>query len=247
MQNRGYAKVNERVVFVHGAGGGAWEWAIWQRVFAAQRWRVSANDLLPVEGSPARTCLQDYARQVESWMRREESDDAHDRPKRTVLVGASLGGLLSMMVAERVAPAALVLINPLPPAGIEPRPARKNYPDIVSWRSARSFASTRRALPDADDAARWLAFRRWRDEAGAVLREAIRGIAVGAVACPVLVLASENDTDVAPAASRALADTLNAEFRLLHGAGHLAPLMGNGASVIAQRAADWCEDALAQV
>ena len=44
-----YEKVKPRAVFVHGAGGGGWEWAIWQRVFAAHGWRSVARDLLPVQ------------------------------------------------------------------------------------------------------------------------------------------------------------------------------------------------------
>jgi len=44
----------------------------------------------------------------------------------------------ALSAAVQAAPADLVLINPLPPAGIEPRPGRDNY-----W--------CRSALPDAHD------------------------------------------------------------------------------------------------
>src|SRR5262245_22654140 len=38
------------VLMIPGAGGGGWEWGIWQRVFEAAGWRVFAPDLVPGEG-----------------------------------------------------------------------------------------------------------------------------------------------------------------------------------------------------
>jgi len=235
-----YENVKGRVVFVHGAGGGAWEWAIWRRVFVAQGWSAIAHDLQPGKRGLAQTHLHDYVGQVENWVGIGEGERDRGESARTVLVGASLGGLLALSVAQRAAPAALVLVNPLPPAGIEPRHEPRRWPDVVAWGSARSFVSTRRAMPDADDAARWFAFRHWRDESGNVLRAASRGAVVDVVACPMLIFAGERDADVAPAASRALAEMHGAEFRLLYGAGHLSPLLGRIASGVAQDAADWC-------
>ena len=237
-----YENVKARAVFVHGAGGGAWEWAVWRRVFAAHGWRVVANDLQPAQGGLARTHLHDYARQVEHWARADASDAADEALSRTVLVGASLGGLLVSIAAARIAPAALVLVNPLPPADIEPQPAFENYPDIVPWGSARSFASTCRAMPDADDAARWFAYRHWRDESGNVLREA-RSAHVAAPTCPTLVIAGEADTDVPAQASRALARAYAAEFVGLPGASHLGPLLGRDTARVAQCCLEWIERA----
>lgn len=239
-----YGKVKRRAVFVHGAGGGAWEWAIWRRVFIAHGWNTQAHDLLPAEGGVARTRLHHYVEQVERWMQRDAENRTHDASSRAVLVGASLGGLIALLAAQRMKPAALVLVNPLPPAGIAPRPTREDWPDVIAWGSARSFASTRRAMPDADDAARWIAHRRWRDESGAVMREAVRGVAVDAPSCPTLVLSSEHDSDVSPASGRALAEAYAAEFRLLCKMNHLTPLLGRAAHGVAQAAADWCAGAI---
>ena len=242
----GYKKVKNCAVFVHGAGGGAWEWAIWQRVFTAYGWSVVARDLQPAQSGLAQTHLQDYAQQVEDWAR-AESNRKQDEPRRIVLVGASLGGLLALIAAPRIAPAALVLVNPLPPADIEPQCEPRQLPDIVPWGSARSFASTYRAMADADDAARRFAFRRWRDESGAVLREASIGVVVEATACPVLVVASELDADVPVATSRALAAASGASFRLLRGANHLTPLLGRTAGEVAGEAVAWAADVLPKV
>ena len=54
-------------VFVHGAGGGGWEWNIWRRVFAASGWHTTAPDLQPVAAGLAATRLDAYAEQVVIW------------------------------------------------------------------------------------------------------------------------------------------------------------------------------------
>lgn len=225
------------VVCVHGAGGGGWEWAIWARVLAAYGFGVLAPDLSPVAAGLAETRFADYRAQVAAWCR------AADAP--CVLVGASLGGLLALAVAGEVDAAALVLVNPMPCAGVPPVRAGHAHAGVVRWGRGRTLAGTRRALPDADDAARLHALRRWRDESGAVLDEAGAGIAVAPPGCPVLVLASGRDTDVPPATSRALAMRFDADFELVVQASHVGPLLGRSAATVAERAADWLRERLA--
>jgi pimeloyl-ACP methyl ester carboxylesterase len=227
-------KRNRTAVFIHGAGGGGWEWAIWQRVFCVRGWSVLAPDLMPAATGIAATHFDDYAAQARAWC------EAVAGP--FVLIGASLGGLLAAQACAQVMPSALVLINLLLPTGIEPRPARTEYVDLVPWARERSLAGTRRALPDADDAACRFAFRHWRDESGAVLRAAAQGIQVEVPSCPTLVLASELDDDVPPAASSNLAAHLHADLRLLRGASHVGPLLGRTAAVIAESVALWCDE-----
>lgn len=218
-------------IFVHGAGGGGWEWAIWQRVFAARGWNVLAPDLIAGAGGIAQTQLEDYSTQVRAWCA------ATAAPR--VLIGASLGGLLALMLAAPAQAAALVLVNPLPAAGFV-QGIRPEYPDVIPWGRARSLAGTRAAMPDADDAACLHALRRWRDESGAVMRAAALGMSVAAPDCATLILASELDTDVPPATSRAMAERIGAEFRLLPGASHVGPLLGRTAADTAASAFDWC-------
>jgi len=215
-------------VCVHGAGGGGWEWAIWSRVLAARGWHVVAPDLLPAAGGLAATALADYRAQVLAWC-------AQASPS-PLLIGASLGGLLALSVAAQANARALVLVNPLPPSGL---PADRPSAPIVRWRGARRFASTRRAMPDADDAARLFAFRGWRDESGRVLDEARRGLAIEAPNCPVLVVASEGDSDVPCASSRRLAQDVGADFRIVADASHVGPLLGRSAAGVAEDVADW--------
>lgn len=216
-------------LLVHGAGGGGWEWNIWCRVFAAHGIDCSAPDLRPSPEGVAATTFADYATQVRAAI------EAMPRPR--VLVGASLGGLLAMTCAD--ATDALVLVNPLPPspwsAGLPPR----EWPDVVPWRRDARLASTRRSLPDADDATALFAFRHWRDESGAVLRAARDGIAVRAPSCPVLCIASAQDEDVPPTLTAALADDWNASLLRVSSPSHVGPLLGRDATSMAAQAAAW--------
>jgi len=225
------------VVCVHGAGGGGWEWAIWARVFAQRGFAVIAPDLKPSLAGLERTSFADYRDQVLEW--------ARGAGEGAVLAGASLGGLLALAVAHAARPAALILVNPLPPAGVLARPLHEPWPPLVPWARLRSLASTQRAMPDADDAARLFALRRWRDESGAVLNEARDGVAVEAPRCPTLILASEGDGEIPPAAVRALAVRFSADFRSIPGASHVGPLLGRAAAAVASETADWLAERLA--
>lgn len=233
-------------VLVHGAGGGGWEWAVWSRVLQAHEAAVRAPDLRAAgadggDGSwrgtngaeaLAATTLDDYVAQVDA--------EVAACPEPPVLVGASLGGLLAACVAASRPVRALVLINALPPlpwcADLPPMGA---VPDVVDWGRRASLASTRRALPDADDATCEWAWRKWRDESGAVLRAARAGRTVVRPEVPVLMLASEGDTDVPPAVSRAWAGAWSATLWSLPGASHVGPLLGRGAAAVAERVVTW--------
>ena len=225
-------------LFVHGAGGGGWEWNVWARVFAASGFAVQVLDLQPARAGLAQTRLGDYSAQVAGHV---ESLRSRDRDGKIVLVGASLGGLLALMNAGWAD--ALVLVNPMPPAPPHPGlPARDNYPAIVPWGTNATLESTRRALPDADEATCLYAFRRWRDESGEVLNDARAGLAVATVVRPILVMASECDEDVSAQSSVELAGTLGADLFLVGGASHVGPLLGRKAAQSAERAVAWLND-----
>lgn len=217
-------------VFVHGAGGGGWEWAAWARLFAAHGHAVLAPDLRPGPHGLAATSLEDYSTQVREWI----ATARLAAPGRGIaLVGASLGGLLALMNARDAD--ALVLVNPMPPDGL---PARPDEGAIVPWGRNASLAGTRRALPDADDLAALHAFRRWRDESSQVLRQARAGVACAAADAPVLVMASTDDADVPAVRSAALATSLGASLLHLPGS-HVGPLLGRQAAAAAAQAVEW--------
>ena len=223
-----------RIVCVHGAGGGGWEWDIWSRVFAARGLDILAADLEPSESGLASTTFDDYLAQVLAWCQ----SGSESVPFPIVLIGASLGGLLALAAAARVDATALLLINPMPPEGMDDGKAN-SLPAIMPWRSERSISGTRRAMPDADDAACLFAWQRWRDESGLALGQARRGIDIEIPSCPVMLMASDGDDEIPPAISRALATRCLADFVSLPDSSHVGPLLGRQAARAAGQAADW--------
>lgn len=215
---------------LHGAGGGGWEWNVWARVFAARGWTVSAPDLQPIAAGLAATRLDDYRRQALAHL------EALPRPR--AVVGASLGGLLALQCGAWAD--ALVLVNPIPPAPWHVLlPGAPAGEAVVPWRARADLAGTRRALPDAMDADALFAFRRWRDESGAVLEDARRGVHVDRPACPALVVGSLQDADVPVAASRSIAQAFSAAYIECEHASHVGPLLGRDAHDVAARVVTW--------
>jgi len=221
-------------LLVHGAGGGGWEWTLWRGVLEAAGLQVEAPDLVPAPAGLAATRLEDYQAQVDAALAR--------LPRPRVLAGASLGGLLALRAAA--AADALVLVNPLPPAPWHAQLEARDWPVVVPWRRDARLAGTRRALPDADEATALFAFRHWRDESGAVLRQAYAGIAVARPACPVLCVLSRRDDDVPPRIPAAMAAAWGAEVLQTPSDSHVGPLLGHGAAGIAMHAVEWLNRAV---
>jgi pimeloyl-ACP methyl ester carboxylesterase len=215
-------------LLLHGAGGGGWEWCRWQRVFEEAGWRVRAPDLVPAVAGLECTRLDDYRAQVEA------SGAGCD-----ALIGASLGGLLALLAAPHLAPRALVLVNPLPPAPWHAGLPERTWPDVVPWGREACLETTMRALPDADEATCRMAAARWRDESGAVLREARAGVAAEPPGCPLLVVVSGRDEDVPMPAGRALARAWSADVLALPAASHVGPLLGRDAERVAAQVLAW--------
>lgn len=219
----------QTALLVHGAGGGGWEWNVWRGVLAAQGIDVATPDLSPSIDGLAATTFADHAAQVRAGI------EAMPRPR--ALVGASLGGLLAMACAD--ATDALVLVNPLPPLPWASQLPAREWPDVVPWRRDARLASARRSMPDGDAATALFAFRHWRDESGAVLRAAQAGIAVKRPPCPVLCIVSEQDDDVPPALTVALAADWHGNLLRAPSPSHVGPLLGRGAAAAAAQAAAW--------
>lgn len=216
-------------LLVHGAGGGGWEWNVWCRVFAAHGIECNAPDLQPSSDDVAATTFADYATQVRAAI--------EAMPQPCALVGASLGGLLAMACAD--AADALVLVNPLPPLPWAAQLPPRQWPEAMPWRREARLASTRASLPDADDATALFAFRRWRDESGAVLRAAQAGIAIATPHCPVLCIASAQDEAVPPVLTAALAAAWAASLLRVPSPSHVGPLLGRDAAQVVAQAIAW--------
>ena len=107
-----------------------------QSLFAARTYDCHTLTLPAHTPSPtqadevAALSLRDYAEHVE----REIAARQFSQPP--VLVGHSMGGLIAQLVASRVRPAALVLLTPAPPAGINtlhPRVLPTAWPIFARW------------------------------------------------------------------------------------------------------------------
>ena len=216
-------------LLLHGAGGGGWEWKRWCGVLAASGIEPIAPDLLPAAEGLSETRHEHYLQQARATLA--------VLPRPRAVIGASLGGLLAMDCAD--AADALVLVNPLPPAPWAASLLSRDWPDAVPWRREARLTSTRRALPDSDDATALFAFRHWRDESGAVLRAAHAGIRVNKPTCPVLCVVSRQDDDVPPVLTRALAAAWDADLIEADSPSHVGPLLGRCATDTARYVTAW--------
>ncbi|MEP0765813.1 MAG: alpha/beta fold hydrolase [Fimbriimonadia bacterium] len=220
------------VVMIHGAGGGGWEYDLWKPVFEKAGWNVTAPDLLPNEKGLAETTLDDYVAQVIELCRKHE---------RVVLVGASMGGMIALKAAEKILPAAVVLVNSSAPKGIPGRekPAR-GVPDIIRW-AGGPIEDTRAAMPDSDEATIQKAWKLWRDESGKVIRELRDGVDVAKPTCPVLVVIGREDDTIPPEVSRRVAEAMGADVHEYAGMSHVGPLLSKRAAEVAAAVAAWLD------
>lgn len=219
-------------IMIHGAGGGGWEYARWQPVFTAAGYQVIANDLGSAAGGLHTTTFDDYYQQVRDWL---------PSTGRIILIGASMGGLLALKMAEIVQPTALVLVNSVPPAGVGTPRTSKSYPAVVRWANG-PLEETRSALFDSDEATIQWAWPRWRDESGAVLNAMAAGLPVQPPPCPTLVVLSEQDSDIPYQTGLALATWAGADLLLYHGMSHVGPLLSRRAGEVAQMVVTWCQE-----
>ncbi len=219
-------------LFIHGAGGGGWEWKLCIPVFERAGWQCLAPDLQPALSGISTTHLTDYLEQTRRW--------AYEAgPSPVVIVGASMGGLLALKASETISTSAVVLVNSVPPAGIK-NPTQQSFPPIIEW-SQGTLEDSEMAMPDSDDGIVELAYQSWRDESGAVLNEIRQGVEVEWPNSPVLVIAGEDDEDVPALVARSIAARWPAELRIYEEMGHLSPLLGRAAPGVAQDVLHWLE------
>jgi pimeloyl-ACP methyl ester carboxylesterase len=103
------------VVMTHGAFCGGWAFARFRRPFEALGWTVLTPDLRghrpeDPEAAVAGLSMADYAGDLVRL--------CAGLPERPILIGHSMGGLVSQMAAARVRPRAMVLLAPSPPWGV---------------------------------------------------------------------------------------------------------------------------------
>lgn len=217
-------------VMVHGAGGGGWEYDFWAKEYRKAGWKVVAKDLMPAKAGLAETQLEDYVVQVQSWGAKAK------RP--LVLVGASMGGALVLKAAEKLKPDLIVLVDSVPPSGFWKNEATAPIPPIVKW-AGGPLKDTRDAMPDSDEKTIQWAWKKWRDESGAVMTALRQAVPVEPPKCPVLVIVGMKDTDIPPAVSLKVADAFAADVFRYAGMSHVGPLMSTRAREVARQSLEW--------
>ncbi len=223
-----------RALLIHGAGGGAWEWRIWQRVFNAQGITTIAVRLFDhhqSDQSVADLHYHDYLQTAQSL---------YHQHRCNVLMGASLGGLLAAELSAMLAapPQALVLVAPVPPTGLQHTSIASDSNTVKTWAHRHDLADTIAALPDVYPADQYLASQQWRDESMAVLHAISQPRTLSSTSTPSLMLVGMQDRDIDAkalyqwAAERAMAV-------LSVPASHVGLLIGQRAAQFASLVVDW--------
>lgn len=220
------------VIMVHGAFCGGWAFDAFREPLEAAGHHCTAMDL-PGHGegeSVAGLSMRDYAASVV-----EAISDCETPP---ILIGHSMGGLVSMMAASRARVSALVLLAPSAPWGVSGgslEEAAQSFGLLglgAYWAQALEpdfgiFAGTsaNRLALDEQKAV----YRRLVPESGRALYETLSwwmdpfmttsaGPPLGGP--PVLVISGEMDRIHSPALARQIAERMGADFRQFDGMSH---------------------------
>jgi pimeloyl-ACP methyl ester carboxylesterase len=215
-------------VMIHGAGGGGWEYRFWNPVFEKAGYRVVAPDLVPIAGGYEKTQFDDYVEQVCL------ASGKHP----TVMIGASMGGVLVLKAAERLHPGAIVLCCSTSPVIPGLDKTAEPHPPVVKWKGG-PYSDTVASMPDSDEATRKYAWPRWRDESGAVLDTISKGVAAAKPRCPVLSVIPEADDTIPPAEQQALAAWCSADTLRFEHMSHVGPLLSRRGNEVASSVLQW--------
>lgn len=220
------------VVMTHGAFCGGWAFEAFRAPFEARGWTVLAPDL-PGHGdgrSVAGLSMSDYARNLVRV--------CEGLPEPPVLLGHSMGGLVTQMAARRVQARALVLLAPSPPWGVTGSSIEEAITafgvHLVDPFWTGSVAPDRHlmrhhSLDRTPKARRDAILDRLVPESGRAVREVLNwwldpfmttSVGVGALPMPSLAIAGDRDVVHAPATVRQTAERIGGEVQVMPGMSH---------------------------
>jgi pimeloyl-ACP methyl ester carboxylesterase len=227
------------IIMTHGSGHGWWAWRVWQPFFAAAGWPTYSfsirnhldSDPVP-DAEYLALSIHDYVddlKSVAEWI-----------GKPAIMMGHSLGGIVSQKAAEALEPAALVLVGSIGPAALGPQRTGPPPPMDKAVMPSREEAQ-RRWLHDPWPEDRFNDFyASLAPESPGVLAWSGTGrteVDATKITCPVLCVGGAEDQTYAPKAEL-LAGVYGADWFEQPDAGH--DMMLEAASIdTAQRINHW--------
>jgi pimeloyl-ACP methyl ester carboxylesterase len=216
------------IVFVHGLWGGAWLFDAWLPFAADRGWDAWAPNLRGRAGSRpvpdlGRVTMHEFA---------EDLLNVLDATGPAAVVGYSMGGLVTQMVAHDPRVRAMALLCSVPPRGIvalSGAVARRTPRYLPAMAGGRLLRPNRRDAGDMLMNAMAPAERdRWYPSLIADSGTAARQMALGAIAvdataisCPALVVSADQDRISPPSAQPKMVSRYRAEHIEMRGHGHL--------------------------
>ncbi|MDH5547601.1 MAG: alpha/beta fold hydrolase [Gammaproteobacteria bacterium] len=209
------------VLFIHEAGGGSWEWCVWENIFRQNQFQTYAINLEAADKGLEHTTSADYLNQTKRFAERHQLITP-------VMVGVGMGGMLALRFAQESQPKAIVLINPLgPQAWIGEELTIP--PVVIPWRNEdREWLDDMPSSHPRDEIQE-------RRESGAVLKDLYLKQTTPSVTCPCMVLIGEQHNVAPPETGNELADALNAQVIAYKGTDAIAALLGFEAKAIARQ------------
>jgi len=241
------------VVMVHGAFCGGWAFERFREPFEAQGWTVLAPDLPGRDkaGSASGRSISEFVTCIVEL--------CATLPERPVLLGHSMGGLVCQLAARRVNAAAIVLLAPSAPWGIQSSSMEEAVTafgvqmadpfwmgSLASDRGLMRSHGLDRVPKSEQDAI----LDRLCPESGRAVREVLNwwldpfmttSVGVGALPMPSLVIAGERDVVHPINTVRQTAERIGAAYAVMPGMSHW--LIGeSGWEVVATATLKWLED-----
>lgn len=235
-------KINTKkppIVFIHGAGGGGWEWEYWKKYFVSFGYPCYNPTLAVKHKQLADVSIFDYVEQLQHTVKKLE--------QKPYIIGASMGGWLAQKLAETNSVLGIVFVNSVPPKNVATNlwPTKKyaNVGDIIKWSTESTLQDTIDCMPEADKKTILWAHKKWRDESGKVIRELRKGLPINKkkITGRVLVIAGGNDVDIKPEVSLEIAKYYNSDYFQFEGVSHVGALLGKRWKDIAMTVKVWIE------
>lgn len=231
-------KTKPPIIFIHGAGGGGWEWEYWKIYFESFGYMCFAPTLTGNKKNLAEVGIIDYVKELQHIVK---------KLKKPVIIGVSMGGWLAQKIGELEDTKGLVLVNSCPPKGVAtglwPTKKYSNVPTIIKWSTESTLQETIDCMPEATKKTILWAHPQWRDESGKVIKELRSGLPIHKqlITKNILVIAGKNDVDITPEVSRRISNYYHADYFEFTGVSHVGALLGKRWKKIAASVKSWIE------